>query len=190
MLMMDSRAHGKCEGQSLPIGGGARCHQCNFGRAGVHRGPRETPGGYFRSRRIHSAGIALQSAGSDSHIETVVTEAPFAGLREATHDYAALHKYSWLGKTLFVPGAMLYRGQALAGFPASGVSPKDAVALRALPVMLICDTADTTLACRGAERIYAAAKGPKSLWTVPGLITLALFFLADPTSDPAITHSS
>jgi fermentation-respiration switch protein FrsA (DUF1100 family) len=44
-------------------------------------------------------------------------------------------------------------------------------------VLLICDEADTTLPCRQAKRIYAAARGPKSLWVVPGAFhTAALGF--------------
>ena len=115
------------------------------------------------------AGIALQAAGADARIEAVVAEAPFASLREASYDYAGLQKYPLLGKTIFAPGAwmMLHRGQSLAGFPAANVSPELAVASRPFPVFLICDTADTTLPCRHAERIYRAARGPKSLWEVP-----------------------
>lgn len=125
------------------------------------------------------AGIALQSAGSDPRIEAVVAEAPFASLREASYDYAGLQEYPLLGKTFFAPGAwmMLYRGGRLAGFPAGGVSPEKAVAERNFPVLLICDEADTTLPCRHAKRIYAAARGPKSFWMVPGAFhTAALGF--------------
>jgi hypothetical protein len=98
------------------------------------------------------AGIALQSAGFDPRIEAVVAEAPFASLREASYDYAGLQEYPLLGKTLFAPGAwvMLYRGGKLAGFPASGVSPEQAVTARNFPILLICDEADTTLPCRHA----------------------------------------
>ncbi len=115
------------------------------------------------------AGIALQSAGFDPRIEAVVAEASFASLREAAYDYAGLQEYPLLGKTFFAPGAwmMIYRGQSLAGFPASEVSPEKAVAARAFPVLLICDGADTTLPCRHSRRIYAAAIGPKELWEVP-----------------------
>jgi alpha-beta hydrolase superfamily lysophospholipase len=115
------------------------------------------------------AGIALQSAAADPRIEAVVAEAPFASLREATYDYAGLQKSPLLGKTLFAPGAwtMLYRGQSIAGFPAAEVAPEKSVAARAFPVLLICDTADVVLPCRHAERIYAAARGPKQLWVVP-----------------------
>lgn len=62
---------------------------------------------------------------------------------------------------------MLSRGQSVAGFLAAGVSPEHSVASRAFPVLLICDGADTTIPCRHSERIYAAARGPKSLCVVP-----------------------
>jgi alpha-beta hydrolase superfamily lysophospholipase len=115
------------------------------------------------------AGIALQSAAFDPRIEAVIAEASFASPREAAYDYAGLQKYPLLGKTFFAPGAwtMIYRGQSLAGFPASEVSPEKAVAARAFPVLLICDGGDTTLPCRHTRRIYAAAIGPKSMWEVP-----------------------
>lgn len=145
------------------------------------------------------AGIALQSAAVDRRIEAVVAEAPFASIREASYDYAGLQKYPLLGKTLFAPGAwvMLARGQALAGFPTAKVSAERAVASRPFPVFLICDAQDTTLPCRHAERIYAAASGPKSLWAVPeayhtaalgyqpnGFKRGVLHFFADPTATP------
>ncbi len=116
------------------------------------------------------AGIVLQSAAVDSRIEAVVAEAPFANLREAAYDYAGLRKYPWLGKTLFAPGTwtLLYRDEKLAGFPAAEVSPVKAVASRAFPVLLICDEKDVALPCRHSEMIYAAARGPKELWVVPG----------------------
>jgi alpha-beta hydrolase superfamily lysophospholipase len=128
------------------------------------------------------AGIALQSAAYDPRIEAVVAEAAFASLREAAYDYAGLQKYPLLGKTFFAPGAwtMLYHGERLAGFPASEISPEKAVAARAFPILLICDTADTTLPCRHSQKIYAAATGPKDLWVVPNAFhTAALGFQPD-----------
>jgi alpha-beta hydrolase superfamily lysophospholipase len=115
------------------------------------------------------AGIALQSAAVDPRIEAVVAEASFASLREASYDYAGFRRYSWLGKTLFVPGTwtLLYRGESIAGFSADEVSPEKSVAERPFPVLLICDGDDVALPCRHTERIYAAARGPKQLWIVP-----------------------
>jgi alpha-beta hydrolase superfamily lysophospholipase len=125
------------------------------------------------------AGIALQSAAVDPRIEAVVAEAPFASLREASYDYAGLRWSPLLGKTLFAPFSwtLMYRGESLAGFSAAGVSPEKAVAARPFPVLLICDGLDVALPCRHSEMIYAAARGPKQLWVVPGAYhTAALGF--------------
>ena len=176
VVLMDARAHGESGGAMATYGWLER----NDTRAVVDAlEASEHPAHLFALGESMGAGIALQSAAVDPRIEAVVAEASFASLREASYDYAGLQEYPLLGKTLFAPGArtMLYRGQRLAGFPASGVSPEAAVAARAFPVLLICDTADTTLPCRHSQRIYAAARGPKSLWVVPGAFhTAALGF--------------
>ena len=176
VVMMDQRAHGESGGAIATYGWLER----NDTRAVVDAlAASEHPAHIFALGESMGAGIALQSAGIDPRIEAVVAEAPFASLREASYDYAGLQEYPLLGKTLFAPGAwvMLYRGGKLAGFPAAGVSPEQAVAARNFPVLLVCDEADTTLPSRHAKRIYAAARGPKSLWVVPGAFhTAALGF--------------
>ncbi len=176
VVMMDARAHGESEGAIATYGWLERHDTSAIIDALLST---EHPLHIFALGESMGAGIALQSAGADSRIEAVVAEASFSSLREASYDYAGLQKYPLLGKTLFAPGAwmMIHRGQSLAGFPAAEVSPENAVASRAFPVLLICDTADTTLPCRHSEKIYAAARGPKSLWIVPGAFhTAALGF--------------
>jgi uncharacterized protein len=190
VVMMDARAHGASEGSMSTYGWLER----NDTRAIVnalllseHVGaglapPASTapPFHLFALGESLGAGIALQSAAADPRIEAVVAEAPFASLREATYDYAGLQKSPLLGKTLFAPGAwtMLYRGQSIAGFPAAEVAPEKSVVARAFPVFLICDTADVILPCRHAERIYAAARGPKQLWVVPRAFHTAAYGFA------------
>lgn len=166
VTLMDARAHGESEGPIATYGWLERNDTRAILDALVAS---DHPAHIFALGESMGAGIALQSAGVDSRIEAVVAEAPFASLREASYDYAGLQKYPLLGKTLFAPGAwvMLARGQALAGFSAAEVSPENAVAARAFPAFLICDAGDTALPCRHAERIYASARGPKSLWVVP-----------------------
>jgi uncharacterized protein len=166
VTLMDARAHGESEGAAATYGWLGRNDTRVIVDALIAS---EHPTHIFALGESMGAGIALQSAGADPRIEAVVAEAPFASLREASYDYAGLQKYPLLGKTVFAPGAwmMLYRGQALAGFSAAGVSPEQSVASRAFPVLLICDAEDTTLPCRHAKRIYAAASGTKSLWIVP-----------------------
>ncbi len=195
VTMMDARAHGESEGSMATFGWLERKDTRAIVDALVAT---EHPLHIYALGESMGAGIALQSAGADARIEAVVAEAPFASLREASYDYAGLQKYPLLGKTIFAPGAwmMLHRGQSLAGFPAADVSPEIAVATRAFPVLLVCDTADTTLPCRHAVRIFRAARGPKSLWEVPRAFHTAalgfqpqefrrrvLQFLADPTTE-------
>ena len=188
VVMIDTRAHGASEGPVATYGWLER----NDTRAIIdallaserdkyisvqmstpfpHWSPQDRlpPFHLFALGESMGAGIALQSAAVDPRIEAVIAEASFASLREASYDYAGLQRYPLLGKTLFAPGAwaMLYRGESIAGFPASEVSPEKAVAARAFPILLICDGDDTTLPCRHTERIYAAARGPKQLWIVP-----------------------
>jgi alpha-beta hydrolase superfamily lysophospholipase len=196
VTMMDARAHGESEGPVATYGWLER----NDTRAIIDAlVATEHPAHIFALGESMGAGIALQAAGADARIEAVVAEAPFASLREASYDYAGLQKYPLLGKTIFSPGAwmMLRHGQSLAGFPAASVSPELAVASRPFPVLLICDTGDTTLPCRHAEKIYQAARGAKSIWVVPGAFHTAalayqpqefrrrvLQFFADPSTAP------
>jgi alpha-beta hydrolase superfamily lysophospholipase len=167
VVMMDARAHGESGGAMATYGWLERNDTLAIVDA---LEAREHPSHLFALGESMGAGIALESAAIEPRIEAVVAEAPFASLREASYDYAGLQEYPVLGKTLFAPGAwvMLYRGGKLAGFSANGVSAERAVATRSVPVLLICDGADTTLPCRHAERIYDRASGPKSLWRVPG----------------------
>lgn len=116
------------------------------------------------------AGIALESAAVDPRIEAVVAEASFANLREASFDYAGLRRSPLLGKTLFRPFSwmLLYHAQRLTNLPIDEVSPEKAVTARPFAALLICDEKDEALPCRHTQMIYAAARGPKEFWEVPG----------------------
>jgi uncharacterized protein len=191
VVMMDARAHGSSEGPAATYGWLER----NDTRAitdalisSIERryesiqwhGPPPPPFHLFALGESMGAGIALQSAAADPRIEAVVAESSFADLREASYDYAGLRKCPWLGKTLFAPFSwtMLYRGEKLAGVPISEVSAVKAVSSRAFPVLLICDEKDVALPCRHSEMIYAAARGPKQLWVVPGAFHTAAYGFA------------
>jgi alpha-beta hydrolase superfamily lysophospholipase len=198
VVMMDARAHGSSEGQLATYGwlerndtgaiidallGQIRRRrtdlQVQLGYtppASLGEFPERSPAPppptphIFALGESMGAGIALQSAGADPRIEAVVAEAAFANLREASYDYAGLRRSPLLGKTIFAPFSwmLLYRGEKLTGLPVAEVSPEKAVATRAFPVLLICDEKDEALPCRHTRRIYAAARGPKQIWEVPG----------------------
>ncbi len=170
VVMMDARAHGASEGPMATYGWLER----NDTRAIVDAlEAAEHPRHPFALGESMGAGIALQSAAVEPRIEAVVAESAFASLREASYDYAGLRRYPWLGKTLFAPGTwtMIYHAESLAHVRASEIAPDKAVAARPFPVLLICDENDVALPCRHTQRIYAAARGPKQLWVVPGRST-------------------
>jgi alpha-beta hydrolase superfamily lysophospholipase len=186
IVMMDARAHGTSGGAMATYGwlervdtsaiidtllATERDRSSSAPPSGLHLSEATLPAPLhiFALGESMGAGIVLQSAARDPRIEAVVAEAAFANLREATYDYAGLHKYPWLGKTLFAPGTwtLLYRDEKLAGFPIAEVSPVKSVASRAFPVLLICDEQDVVLPCRHSEMILSAARGRKELWVVP-----------------------
>lgn len=167
VVMMDSRVHGASGGEIATYGWLERKDVSAVIDA-LEKS--EDPTHLFALGNSMGAGIALQAAGDDPRVEAVVAEAPFADLREAAYDYAGLQRWPLLGKTLFAPGAwtLIRRGQYLAGFPASEISPQKSVAKRAFPLLLICDGADVVLPCRHSEKILRAARGPAELYRVPG----------------------
>jgi alpha-beta hydrolase superfamily lysophospholipase len=197
VIMMDARAHGASDG---PIGTYGwlerndtraiidtlisseqdRYISVQMSAPLVPGRPAPQPFHTFALGESMGAGIALQSAAADPRIEAVVAEASFADLREASYDYAGLRQYPWLGKTLLAPFSwtLLYRGEKLAGLPVAEVSAMKAVSSRAFPVLLICDEKDQALPCRHSEMIYAAARGPKQLWVVPGAFHTAAYGFA------------
>lgn len=167
VLMMDGRAHGASEGSMATYGWKERQDTHSIVEALFAS---ETPHGLFALGESMGGAIALQSAAVEPRIQGVVAESSFSDLREASYDYAGLHLSSWLGRTLFRPvaSAVVRAGEKEGDFKAEEVSPEKAVSARAFPILLICGTRDHTLPCRHSKRIYAAAKGPKQLWIVPG----------------------
>jgi len=167
VVMMDARAHGKSGGDMATYGWKER-----YDTVGVTNALFGTE----HVRHLHALGIsmgasiALQSAAVNPRIESVIAEDPFADLREVSYDYAGLHLSPWLGKTLFRPASILAMREIkkAGGFSPDEVSPVKAVAARSFPVLLICGTADHTIPCRHALRIFQAASGPKDLWVVEG----------------------
>ncbi len=169
VVMMDARSHGASEGAMATYGWKER-HDTRaivdalYTREEVHR--------LFALGESMGAAIALQSAAVEPRILGVVAESSFSNLREVSFDYAGLRVSPWLGKTLFRPAASvaLSASEKEAGFKAEEVAPEKAVADRAFPVLLICGTRDRNIPPRHSESIFAAAKGPKQLWLVPGAL--------------------
>jgi uncharacterized protein len=169
VVMMDSRAHGESEGDLATYGWKEREDVRAIVAAlegKVH------PQCIFAFGVSMGGGIALQAAAIEPRIAAVAVEAPFSSFREASYDYAGLHRNPWIGRMLFrtVVEAGFLATKKMAGFYPSDVSPEKSVALRPFPILLISDADDVVLPLRHQQAIFAAAKGPKELWIVPGAI--------------------
>jgi uncharacterized protein len=167
VVMMDARAHGASDGSLATYG----WREWNDTHAVIEAlVTAEHPHCIFELGESMGAAIALQSAAMEPKIDGVVAESSFRNLREVTYDYTGLHWSPLLGKTLFLPASLaaIAQMEKAGGFHAKDISPEHSVAMRAFPVLLICDGNDKTIPCRHTKAIYAAATGPKQLWVVPG----------------------
>ena len=167
VVMMDARGHGESGGTVVTYGWKERHDVVDVVNA------------LYRTERVRHLGalgesmgaaVALQAAAIEPRIEGVVAEDAFADLREVSYDYAGLDWSPLLGRTVFLPATIFaLHGLGAAGqFQPDNVSPKEAVATRPFPVLLICGTEDHRIPCRHAESIFQSATGPKDLWIVEG----------------------
>ena len=167
VVMMDSRAHGKSEGDLATYGWKER----EDTRAIVSALQSKVNARCIFAFGVSmGAGIALEAAATEPRIVAVAAEAPFSSFREASYDYAGLHWNPWLGRTLFRPvvEAGFIATWKIAGFRVSEVSPANSVAQRPFPILLIGDADDVVIPLRHQREIYSRAIGQKELWIVAG----------------------
>ena len=113
----------------------------------------------------------LQSLDSGTHFCAVAAESSFATFREIAYDRMGqpLHLGPWIGRTLFRPlvEVAFLRARWKYGLEMSRISPEDAVAATAVPVLLIHGQLDSNIPVRHSRLIRA--RSPRTpLWEVPG----------------------
>ncbi len=112
----------------------------------------------------------LQALETDSHFCAVVAESPFASLREITYDRFGqfFHTGPWLGRILLRPAVEIAFAYARMkyGFDLTKVSPEDAVAATAIPVLLIHGQIDRNIPVRHS-RLIQRRNPSVDLWEVP-----------------------
>jgi pimeloyl-ACP methyl ester carboxylesterase len=104
----------------------------------------------------YGAATAIQLAGCDARIRSVVAVAPFATLHVAVHSYAKL-----VGLGFILPGAMIDQAIQDAGrighFNPSDASPIQAIQQTDARVLLIHGTADWKIPPRSSQELHAVA---------------------------------
>jgi hypothetical protein len=165
VVMYDSRAHGESEGK-----------YCTFGYYEKHdvvraidwtleheRSKGRTPGRIGVFGTSMGAAIAIQAAGIESRIESVVAEGCFTNLRTITVDYQKrLLRLPWH----FLRNIAIKRAEGIAKFSHHDVSPLKAVPGVRAPILFIHGTADTFIKYQYSQKLYAAANQPKELFLV------------------------
>lgn len=108
---------------------------------------------------------SITAAAEDARIEAVVADAPFADLEGYLKEN--LPVWSGLPSFPFTP-VILNSMPVVLGLDPQSVSPVKAVGRIKAPLLLIHGASDTTIPAANSKEIYWAAKGPKTLWIVPG----------------------
>jgi dipeptidyl aminopeptidase/acylaminoacyl peptidase len=112
----------------------------------------------------------LQAVAVEPNFCAVVAESSFSNFHEIAYDRVGqfFHTGPWLGRTLFRPAievAFVY-GRWKYGLDLRNISPEEAAAAAAVPILLIHGKDDTNIPLRHSKRI--AAGNPKIvLWGVP-----------------------
>jgi uncharacterized protein len=135
---------------------------------------------YLRSRpdvdgeRIGAFGVsmgaatALLAAADDPTIKAIVSDSGYADIQDMIKP--GLKAFLRLPSFPFAPMIVRY-AEAIIGAKASDIVPERAAAeLGDRPLLVIHGCDDTLVPPDSAQRLYAAASGPKELWMVPNCV--------------------
>lgn len=163
-FLFDLRAHGESEGNSCSLG----LHEQNDLKAALDCLVKRDG---IDSERIGVFGfslggaIALMAAANDKRIAAVLSDSSFDNLAEQT-EYT-LSTFYHLPSSVFMPLASLiyriyFKGSMDLVSPINSVSK---ISPRAL--LLICGEKDTQIPPDCNKKLFAMAKKPKELWSIP-----------------------
>lgn len=168
VLMMDFQAHGESVGRAISFG----AREALDVQAALDYLAAQLPGEPIGVIGASLGGAALVLAEPKGRVRAVVLEAVYPTIEEAVADR--------LTRYLGAPGAWLAPLLLWQLEPRLGVKPEmlrpieHIVALQA-PVLLLNGTLDQNTTPAEAQRLYAAAAEPKTLWLVPGAAHVDLY---------------
>lgn len=164
VLLYDSRAHGKSEGQYCTYG---FYEKFDVTKAIDVLREKNVPSadkiGVFGTSM--GAAIGIQAASLDPRIRAIVAEGCFTNLRTITVDYQKrILRMPWH----FLRNIAMKRSERIGHFNHRQVSPLVALTNVRVPVLFIHGKNDTFIKYQYSEQLYAAANEPKELYLIDG----------------------
>jgi uncharacterized protein len=168
VLMPDARAHGASGGTITSYG---LVEHNDIRQWSDFLITHDHPRCIFGFGESMGAAQLLQSLAAGTHFCAVAAESSFANFREIAYDRMGqpFGLGPWFGRTLLRPvvEVAFLRARWKSGLNMDMVSPEDAVAATAVPVLLIHGQVDSNIPVRHSRRIHA--RNPMTrLWEVPG----------------------
>lgn len=165
-LLFDFRGHGKSEGDMVTLG----YDEVQDVQAAVTyllTRPDLAPNKIGLLGHSMGGATALRAAAQMPEIRAVITEGAYASLADTlAHDFTNL---TGLPRFPFAP-LVITLGEWQAGLDIAQVRPMDDIAsISPHPVLIIHGLADDVIPPENAQRLYEAAREPKSLWMPEGV---------------------
>ncbi|MFP4052451.1 MAG: alpha/beta hydrolase [Phycisphaerae bacterium] len=158
VVLFDHRAHGRSEGTFITYGAKERYDVRDLVTSLTGRGAMEGP--MYAFGFSMGAATALEYAAMDSRCRGVMAASPYADLEQMTARMAW-----WLSESR--RAEVLAEAGRLAGFDPGDVSPRRAAARLEVPLLVLHGRLDHTVPYAQGKAVYAAARCPKQMITVP-----------------------
>ncbi len=168
VLLIDMQAHGESTGAAITFG----VKEAQDVQAALDYLTAQLPDAPIGVIGASLGGAALVLAEPKGRVRAVVLEAVYPTIEDAVADRLA--KYlgppgPWLAPLL------LWQLEPRLGVKPDQLRPVDHIAALQTPLLLLNGTLDQNTTPTEAQRLYAAAAEPKSLWLVPGAAHVDLY---------------
>lgn len=182
-LVVDQRAHGESEGNSITFGIQERHDLCGWVRYCVHRFGKDVP--IILSGLSMGAATVLMSADLDlpSNVKCIIADSPYSAPAAIIEKVCTDEHYPVaLCRPLLHLGARLY-----GGFNLNETTAKKAVSNTAIPILLIHGEADHFVPCSMSLEIAQCCTAPVTLHTFPDA-GHGLCYITDPVRYERIVY--
>lgn len=161
-LLVDLPAHGESEGERIGFGR----HEAPAVQAALAWLRQRLPAERIGALGVSLGGASLLFAERRPELDALVLESVYPTIDEAVRDRLAMRLGPLAGE-LLAP-LLLAQIPLRLGFSAQALRPVAAIADARAPLLVASGTQDRHTPWPQTQRLFAAAREPKSLWPVPG----------------------